>query len=288
MGAAGKLLDELLAHIGYVRSQVYIANVLKCRPPEQPGPAARRDRDVHAVPRAADRADRPRRDRHARQVRDPVRARHDRADLGAARATVPGRRAAGRARVPSGRGPLRLVEALGAPRRLLAGSRRSSTGRATGGQRRARVPETGSPMPDGVTTGSSHSSPKERQRGAGGTIVTVSEAETHRAGLPAGPARPARRRDRAVRAASARARRRSCRAIAEGLGIVGHVPSPTFNILLVHRGDRTLYHFDLYRLERPEQLEDVDFYETLESGGVSRDRVGGPLPRTSCRLTGST
>ena len=33
VGAAGKLLDELLASIGMTRSQVYIANVLKCRPP---------------------------------------------------------------------------------------------------------------------------------------------------------------------------------------------------------------------------------------------------------------
>lgn len=33
VGAAGKLLDELLASIGLVRPQVYIANVLKCRPP---------------------------------------------------------------------------------------------------------------------------------------------------------------------------------------------------------------------------------------------------------------
>lgn len=33
VGAAGKLLDELLAGIGMEREQVYIANVLKCRPP---------------------------------------------------------------------------------------------------------------------------------------------------------------------------------------------------------------------------------------------------------------
>ncbi|MDO8964700.1 MAG: uracil-DNA glycosylase [Coriobacteriia bacterium] len=33
VGAAGRLLDELLGSIGYDRSQVYIANVLKCRPP---------------------------------------------------------------------------------------------------------------------------------------------------------------------------------------------------------------------------------------------------------------
>lgn len=33
VGAAGKLLDELLESIGLARSQVYIANILKCRPP---------------------------------------------------------------------------------------------------------------------------------------------------------------------------------------------------------------------------------------------------------------
>jgi len=33
VGAAGQLLDKLLASIGLKREQVYIANVLKCRPP---------------------------------------------------------------------------------------------------------------------------------------------------------------------------------------------------------------------------------------------------------------
>jgi DNA polymerase len=33
VGAAGKLLDNLLGEIGLHRSEVYIANVLKCRPP---------------------------------------------------------------------------------------------------------------------------------------------------------------------------------------------------------------------------------------------------------------
>ncbi len=33
VGAAGKFLDELLGHAGLKRSEVYIANVLKCRPP---------------------------------------------------------------------------------------------------------------------------------------------------------------------------------------------------------------------------------------------------------------
>ncbi len=38
VGAAGQLLDELLAHAGLTRSEVYIANILKCRPPNNRDP----------------------------------------------------------------------------------------------------------------------------------------------------------------------------------------------------------------------------------------------------------
>ena len=38
VGAAGGFLDELLASIGLVRRQVYIANVIKCRPPQNRDP----------------------------------------------------------------------------------------------------------------------------------------------------------------------------------------------------------------------------------------------------------
>lgn len=38
VGAAGKLLDELLASIGLKRGDVYIANVVKCRPPDNRDP----------------------------------------------------------------------------------------------------------------------------------------------------------------------------------------------------------------------------------------------------------
>jgi DNA polymerase len=40
VGAAGKLLDELLASAGLDRSEVYIANILKCRPPGNRDPQA--------------------------------------------------------------------------------------------------------------------------------------------------------------------------------------------------------------------------------------------------------
>jgi len=38
VGAAGKFLDEMLASIGTQRSDVYICNVLKCRPPNNRDP----------------------------------------------------------------------------------------------------------------------------------------------------------------------------------------------------------------------------------------------------------
>jgi uracil-DNA glycosylase len=38
IGAAGKLLDELLGGIGLKRDQIYICNVIKCRPPQNRDP----------------------------------------------------------------------------------------------------------------------------------------------------------------------------------------------------------------------------------------------------------
>ncbi len=58
--------------------------------------------------------------------------------------------------------------------------------------------------------------------------------------------------------------------LAAGLGIESAVTSPTFNILVVYdEGTFPLYHFDVYRLEKPEELEDIAFTECIESPGVS-------------------
>ena len=54
VGAAGQLLTRMLGEIGLAREQVYIANIVKCRPPGQPRPAARRDRGMYAVAGGAD------------------------------------------------------------------------------------------------------------------------------------------------------------------------------------------------------------------------------------------
>lgn len=67
--------------------------------------------------------------------------------------------------------------------------------------------------------------------------------------------------------------------IAEGLGICEHITSPTFNIQLDYEGERlALHHFDLYRLETEDELDDIGFYETLESGGVSLIEWGNKFP----------
>ncbi len=70
--------------------------------------------------------------------------------------------------------------------------------------------------------------------------------------------------------------------IGAGLGVADAVTSPTFNILLAHEGRLPLFHFDLYRLEDADQLEDIDYWGTLESGGVSvvewGDRFDEALP----------
>ena len=57
--------------------------------------------------------------------------------------------------------------------------------------------------------------------------------------------------------------------IAAALGCEGDVTSPTFTIEMVYEGGRLpLYHFDLYRLDGPEQLEDIGLFDVLGGDGV--------------------
>ncbi|MCI8423292.1 MAG: tRNA (adenosine(37)-N6)-threonylcarbamoyltransferase complex ATPase subunit type 1 TsaE [Lawsonibacter sp.] len=59
------------------------------------------------------------------------------------------------------------------------------------------------------------------------------------------------------------------RGLARGLGIAGRVTSPTFTIVNEYEGGRLpLFHFDLYRLEGPEELFDIGWEDYLARGGV--------------------
>jgi tRNA threonylcarbamoyladenosine biosynthesis protein TsaE len=66
--------------------------------------------------------------------------------------------------------------------------------------------------------------------------------------------------------------------VALALGVGEPVTSPTFNLLAVHPGELPLYHFDLYRLEREADLEDIGFYETIEGDGASFVEWGDRFP----------
>lgn len=47
----------------------------------------------------------------------------------------------------------------------------------------------------------------------------------------------------------------------KALNVKESVTSPTFNLMNVYEGDKRIYHFDLYRLENEEDLEEIGFYE---------------------------
>lgn len=66
--------------------------------------------------------------------------------------------------------------------------------------------------------------------------------------------------------------------VAAGLGLAEPATSPTFNLMLAHPGPLPLYHFDLYRLDRVAELEEIGFYETLEADGVSIIEWGDRFP----------
>ena len=49
--------------------------------------------------------------------------------------------------------------------------------------------------------------------------------------------------------------------MARTLGVQGEVTSPTFNLMNIYEGFCPIVHFDLYRLQTEEELEDIGFYE---------------------------
>lgn len=49
--------------------------------------------------------------------------------------------------------------------------------------------------------------------------------------------------------------------IAAGLHVQDEVTSPTFSLMNIYQGDYAVYHFDLYRLDSADELENIGFYE---------------------------
>ena len=53
--------------------------------------------------------------------------------------------------------------------------------------------------------------------------------------------------------------------LARTLGVESNVTSPTFNLMNMYEGICPIIHFDLYRLQNEEDLEEIGFYEYVES-----------------------
>ncbi|MDI3508482.1 MAG: tRNA threonylcarbamoyladenosine biosynthesis protein TsaE [Clostridiales bacterium] len=70
--------------------------------------------------------------------------------------------------------------------------------------------------------------------------------------------------------------------IARGLGITDEITSPTYTIMSQHNGRLPLYHFDVYRLEDPEQLYDIGYEEYFFDKGITviewSEKIRGLLP----------
>ena len=77
---------------------------------------------------------------------------------------------------------------------------------------------------------------------------------------------------------------------AEGLGVMETVVSPTFTILREYRSGRLpMYHFDVYRIEEPEEMNEIGYREYFYGDGVSliewADQVPELIPENAVRIT---
>lgn len=70
--------------------------------------------------------------------------------------------------------------------------------------------------------------------------------------------------------------------LAEEKGVLERVTSPTFALLNIYQGTVPIYHFDLYRLEYPEELSGIGFEEFMGGDGIAvvewPDRFASEMP----------
>ena len=59
------------------------------------------------------------------------------------------------------------------------------------------------------------------------------------------------------------------RGVARALGVEGAMPSPTFTLLIPYEGRHKLYHFDLYRLNDPDEFYAAGLDEFIGGDGVA-------------------
>lgn len=67
------------------------------------------------------------------------------------------------------------------------------------------------------------------------------------------------------------------------------VNSPTFTYLNIYKGDKTLYHFDLYRLRDVDEFLSMGFDEMFDAGGICcvewAEKIEKVLPEDAVRIS---
>ena len=76
--------------------------------------------------------------------------------------------------------------------------------------------------------------------------------------------------------------------LAKGLGVTDEVSSPTFALVHEYRGKKTLYHFDMYRVETWDDLYQTGFFDYYEQGGILAvewsENIDAALPQGTIRI----
>jgi tRNA threonylcarbamoyladenosine biosynthesis protein TsaE len=77
--------------------------------------------------------------------------------------------------------------------------------------------------------------------------------------------------------------------IAAGLEVKEIVKSPSFVIITQYAGRLPVYHIDLYRLDRPTEVMELELEEYFYNSGIClvewADRIAGFLPDQAIRIT---
>ena len=78
--------------------------------------------------------------------------------------------------------------------------------------------------------------------------------------------------------------------VAAGLGITEPVVSPTFTVVQIYEEGRLpLYHFDVYRIDDPDEMEEIGYRDYFYGDGVAMiewsDLIGELIPKDAIRVT---
>lgn len=248
VGAAGQLLNELLAHAGLQRSEVYIANVVKCRPPGNRDPEAIEIETCTPFLREQIRIIKP----------DVLVTLGNFATKFVLKTDTGITRLHGKVQQAGRFAVLPIFHPAAA---IYDRTKRDALF--------ADFEHLRELLADGAPAGS--------DAAEGGVLASASQGATEALGEALAPLLAAG--DVLVLSGDLGAgKTQLTKGIARGIGVAEPVTSPTFNLLLAHEGRLRLNHFDLYRLDSAEQLEDLDYWGTLEADGVSVVEWGDRFP----------